>query len=106
MHSILVVSSDKKQREAYAQKKTDEQTIDMNILVYLKQATISEKMKFAQDLAKDKEQAIEWLKKMITITRLLMLKNVDESKQASGYITIIQSLQKAYSTLNKTNVNV
>jgi len=73
------------------------------ILVYLQQASISEKLKTAQDLAKDKEKAIEWLGNTIKAARIQMLEHLSEKGNISKHM--LQLLQKAYTALHNTNVN-
>jgi len=61
-----------------------------------------DKLKLAQDLAKDKEQALSFLEKLIIIAREKMLKSPEEGE----YKQMIKTLHKYFLMLKKSNVNL
>lgn len=62
---------------------------------------LSEKMKLAQDLSKDKTEALDFLEGSIISTRRELLNKPQES-----YLNIAKVLQKYYSLIKSTNVNL
>lgn len=62
---------------------------------------IGERLKKAEQLAKDKEKAITWVAKLILVLREKMLQN----KNTLSYATLIHNFQTLYTTLKTTNVN-
>jgi len=79
----------------------DEEKNLLEILENLKSTGVGEKLKLAQDLAKDKEQALIFLEKLIIVTRNEMVK-----KQKIEYKTVLQILQRYYKEISKSNVNL
>ncbi len=71
------------------------------LLNSLEKAKIGEKLKIAEDLAKNKEEALKAIEKMILITRDKLLKSGD-----NNLIEKINKLQKAYTIIKNTNVNL
>jgi len=82
----------------------EEQIRDMNVLKSLQQTTIAEKLKLAQDLAKEKEKAIAWLENMIKTARLVLVEQTNTPKEIHNYIFMLQLLQKAHVSMQTTNV--
>ncbi|MDO8461056.1 MAG: hypothetical protein Q7S38_01295 [bacterium] len=95
---------------------------NLKILMSLSSAGIGEKLKLAQDLAKNlpagrqgKEEAIVFLEKMILVSRQQMLTNIislpdtqDEpakSLRADQYLDILKSLQQTHTVLKTTNAS-
>lgn len=76
----------------------------LNILISLCSATIGERLKLAQDLAKNKEEAILWLEKMILIIRQKLISEVNNNngaiEQLSNTLTSFQKTHTVFSTTN------
>lgn len=83
----------------------EEQRIYTDMLVFLQQASISEKLKLAQDVAKEKEKAREWLEKIIKTARILLLENVTRGENISTYSSAIALFQKAHTSIKNTNIH-
>ena len=79
----------------------DEEKNLLEILENLKSTGVGEKLKLAQDLAKDKEQALIFLEKLIIVARNEMVKR--EELQFKDYLKV---LQKYYKEISKSNVNL
>ncbi len=62
---------------------------------------IGEKLKLAQDLSKDRQEALDYIEDLILNFRKELLKNPKKEK-----INTIKSLQKNYSIIKSTNVNL
>ena len=95
----------------------------LNILISLFSKGVGERLKLAQDIAKNKDEAIIWLERMIIVTRqelinlichserseesleILRLKPQDDNLSASQYHNILISFQKTYTLLKTTNVS-
>jgi len=83
----------------------------LNKLESLLSEGVGDKLKLAQDLAKNKEEAILFLKKMILVVRELLVDryhdlNHDNKKGLeSKYLDILTSLQKTHKILSVTNAN-
>lgn len=71
---------------------------DLDILLNGK---LSERMKLAQDLAKDKNQALNFLEGSILTLRKNLLNSPNEK-----FLNVIKTLQKYYSIIKSTNVNL
>ena len=71
----------------------------------LKIQNIGEALKLAQDLSKDKNEAIIWLEKAIFIIRAEMLNNLQNKHNSQKYKEIIENLSNARNDLKNTNVN-
>ncbi|MBI3984604.1 MAG: hypothetical protein HY344_01490 [Candidatus Levybacteria bacterium] len=73
----------------------------IEILEDLKKAEVGERLKIAQDLAKDKESTLLFLEKLIVAARNEMVK-----KQKVEYGKQIVLLQKYYRQIKQSNVNL
>lgn len=80
--------------------KTEEKEI-LEIISSLETLGVGERLKLAQDLAKDKQQALIFLGKLIIITRNQMVKNQQLSLGKN-----LEVLQKYYKELKQSNVNL
>ena len=90
----------------------DENTQYLSILLSLSEKGIGYKLKLAQDLAKNKEQTIPELEKIIIVTRQQLLETfnkkpstINHQPSTSQYLSILISLNKAHTVLKTTNVN-
>lgn len=84
------------------QSMTNEGIAKLNgILNTIFDGNIGDKLKIAQDVAKNKDEAIIWLEKMIIFVREKLIKNHTESK----YLIFLKSLQKTYMAIKSTNVS-
>ena len=81
-------------------EKDEEQKL-LEILESLKSTGVGEKLKLAQDLSKDKEQALIFLEKLIIVARNEMVKR--EELQFKDYLKV---LQKYYKEIKQSNVNL
>ena len=79
----------------------DENTQYLNILVSLSESGISYKLKLAQDISRNKEEAIAWLEKM-TIT---LRKKLIENHNDQHCLNFLKNLQNTYKNLKSTNVS-
>lgn len=79
----------------------DEEKKLLEILENLHTNGIGEKLKLAQDLSKDKEQALIFLEKLIIVARNEMVK-----KQNLELKKVIQTLQRYYKEIKQSNVNL
>lgn len=79
----------------------DEEKNLLEILENLKSTGVGERLKLAQTQAKDKEQALIFLEKLIIVARNEMVK-----KQKIEYRTVLQILQKYYKEIKQSNVNL
>lgn len=80
--------------------KTEEKEI-LEIISRLETQGVGERLKLAQDLAKDKQQTLIFLEKLIIITRNQMVKNQQLSLGKN-----LEVLQKYYKELKQSNVNL
>lgn len=80
--------------------KTEETEI-LKIISSLGTLGVGEKLKLAQDLSKDKQQALIFLEKLIIITRNEMVK-----KEQLSLSKKLEILQKYYKELKQSNVNL
>jgi hypothetical protein len=78
-----------------------------NFIDNLPEMKTGEKLKKAEELAKDKDQAIEWVGKSILVLREKMLLKISEAHPAGSEtnILIIKSFQNLHNLLKTTNVN-
>lgn len=70
---------------------------------------VGERLKLAQDLAKEKNEAIEFLEDLILATREKLIKKVSNDKgrhSISQYLNILTSLQRTHTIIKTTNVNL
>ena len=63
---------------------------------------IGEKLKLAQDLAKDRQQALNFIEKLIVVSRNKMV----ESEEKQELKKTIEILQKYYKEIKQSNVNL
>jgi DNA polymerase III delta prime subunit len=70
----------------------------LNILL---DGKIGDKLKIAQDIAKNKEDSALWLEKMAVFVKEKMVKDHTNSK----YLDFLKELQKTYKTIKNTNVS-
>lgn len=90
--------------ELNEEKQFDEQTLQeiQEQVEILYSHDIGKKLKLAETLAVDKNEAISWIEKAIHIVRNNLLK---ETNQANIHIPLVESLQKTYIILKTTNTN-
>lgn len=90
-----------KNKMQYAtEKETEEQ---MKVLVSLPNASISQKLKLAQDLSKTKEGAIAWLEKIILALRERLIAH--EPVGDAYVVDMVKNLQQTHTILSTTNAN-
>lgn len=80
----------------------------LNILISLPEKSVGDKLKLAQDLAKNKDDVIPWLERMIIVARKELIENVKNKNDPlliSQYLNILISFQKTYTFLKTTNVS-
>lgn len=73
----------------------------LNLSISLSSSSIARRLKLAQDLAKNKEEALIWLEKMILTIREKMI----EDQNNCNCLNLLISLQETYKILSTTNVN-
>lgn len=74
-----------------------------NFLQILPEMGIGERLKKAEQLAKDKGKAIEWITKIILVLRANMLQS--DNATVNQWSNQIKSFQSLHTTLKTTNVN-
>lgn len=79
----------------------DEITQLHNYLITVFRSGVGDKLKLAQDIARNKDEVLPWLEKMAIFVREKLIENPREVK----YLNFLKSLQKTYVTLKSTNVN-
>lgn len=62
---------------------------------------VGDKLVLAQEVSKNKEEVISWLKKMILFTRQKLIDNLSLSQ----YLNLLISLQKSHVVLSTTNIS-
>jgi len=72
-----------------------------NTLNILLNGKIGEKLKIAQDISKNKDEASSWLEKMAIFTRESLIANYNDPR----YLNFLKSLQKTYAAIKSTNVS-
>jgi len=80
----------------------DEKNEYSNVLENLRIMKIGEKLKLAQDLAKDRQQALNFIEKLIVVSRNKMV----ESEEKQELKKTIEILQKYYKEIKQSNVNL
>ena len=81
---------------------SDEENVQcFNLLVSLSKNGTGYKLKLAQDIAKDKDQAVLWLEKMTIALRKKLIENHNDQQ----YLNFLKNLQKTYKNIKNTNVN-
>lgn len=73
----------------------------LTLLTSLLQKPIGERLKLAQDITRDKGDAVLWLEKMIIVVREKLI----DDKGRIPYLNILKSLQKAHTIISTTNAN-
>ncbi|MBI2074518.1 MAG: hypothetical protein HYT83_01630 [Candidatus Levybacteria bacterium] len=118
-----IIELNDKQSE-YSKKELDEY---QKVLETLMSAGIGEKLKLAQDLSGNKEEALLWLKKMILVLRNWIIENIsvrqpirlsssspslrveDSRPKPQGseakYLNLLTSFQKTHTIISTTNVS-
>lgn len=94
-------------------KKTDTDLSEKEIAQYTKVLSsllsdgVGEKLKVAQDIAKDKNEAVVWLEKMILCSRQKLLEDIfnDNNETIQQLNNVIVSFQKTLTILKTTNVS-
>ncbi len=93
---------------ANSQLLTDQlSTLNFQLSTLLK-AGVGEKLRLAQEVSKNKEDAAFWLEKMIATIRQVLIetmKNTGHEKSLADLSAILRSLQKTHTLLSTTNVN-
>lgn len=84
----------------------------LTVLKSLSSSGVGERLKLAQDIAKNKEDIIPELEKMIVVARQDLISSINHQPSAinpqpsgSQYLNILKSLNKTYMILKTTNVN-
>ena len=77
----------------------------LNILGSLSKLGIGEKLKLAQDIAKNKGDASLWFEKMIMVGRQLLIENNYKYYNNYNFYNILASLNKTYTIIKTTNAN-
>ncbi len=80
---------------------SEENTQYLNILVSLSEKGVGYRLKLAQDISRNQEEAIVWLEEMAVFVREKLIENYRDPK----YLNFLRSLQKTYTIINNTNVN-
>lgn len=79
----------------------------LKILGFLsKSKEVGERLKIAQDLSKDKQEAMDFLEGMIIATREQLYKKANNDKLLPIYFRYLTSLQRTHTTIKTTNVNL
>ncbi len=71
------------------------------VLSILLNGKVGDKLKIAQDIARDKENATSWLEKMAVFVRKKLIENYNDPK----YLNFLKELQKTYKVIKSTNVS-
>lgn len=114
-NTIIIISVSKKELmlptilsrcKIIALKEKEEPTANQDIAKFngilniIFNGDVGDKLKIAQDVAKNKEEAV-WLEKMTIFVREKMIEEYNESK----YLMFLKSLQKTYMAIKSTNVS-
>lgn len=117
-HTIIILSSETQEtllptilsRCQLIQLEEEQQTLSEKereeLQIFLEEFSrwgIGERLKKAEQLAKDKEKAIEWITKLIIVSRENMLQS--NNKTMKQWNSLIKSFQTLHTTLKTTNVN-
>lgn len=78
---------------------------EMNNLISLEEFENKNKFVVAQNLAKDKTEAINYITNLIYLTREKMIENSENINEAKKYQNIVKKLSDAYKDLKTTNAN-
>lgn len=114
-----------KENSSLSEKETSQY---FNILISLISSKVGERLKLAQDLSKNKEDALSWLEKMILTVRHILLFSFSNTSNSnnkehfslltshfslpqrrnlsvSQYVNILMSLTQTHTVLSTTNAN-
>ena len=88
-------------------KKLSDKTIEeiTLFLTGLPDFSIGDKLKRAEQLAKDKEKALIWIENLILVAHENLMHTIKEENMPTDQITIIRSFQSLHTLLKTTNVN-
>lgn len=87
---------------------TELSTVNSQLSTLFK-AGIGERLKFAQEISKTRDDAILWFEKMIIFLRQALINSLLENKRnilIPSYINYLKSFQKNHTLLSTTNVSV
>ena len=120
-HTIIMLNADSKESflptilsrcqiiplEEEAPKVTDKQREELTAFMQnMPTMTIGERLKKAEQLAKDKDKAIAWIEQLILIVREKTISAIiAHETQNNDQTTVLQSFQKLHTLLKTTNVN-
>lgn len=77
------------------------------LLESLPKKGVGERLKIAQDIAKDKKEAVLWLEKMILVLREKLIESKKNGKKLEfDALLILKAFQKAHKTASTTNANL
>ena len=76
-----------------------------DILKNLRTSSVGYQLKLAQDISKDKNEAIVWLEEVILAAREQMLKNLEDKQESLKLRKLIHKLELIHYDLKTTNVN-
>jgi len=94
-------------KNASSKLPNEDRTQYFDLLISLSEKPIGGKLKLAQDVAKNKDDVILTLEKMIIAARQKLIEQIchDDNTAISQYLNILISLNKTYTILKTTNVN-
>jgi len=76
------------------------------ILEKLLKAGLGERLKLAQDIAKDKDSALLWIEGLILAIRGKLKEKQNSNADLQTYLIKIEKLQKGYQIIKNTNANL
>jgi hypothetical protein len=80
------------------------------ILFSIPELNGGEALKLAEKVGKNKDEALQWLEKMMIITRSSVISQISPTSRISGNkqhsLQFLKSLQTTYTTIKTTNVNL
>lgn len=77
----------------------------LDVLISLPQKPIGKRLKLAQDITKDKNEAVLWLEKMVFVARQALTQKNNINLSGSQGLRILKSLQKTHTIITTTNAN-
>lgn len=92
-------------------EKTDNVDFDSNLknaklILALKEKAIGDKLKMAQDLAKEKGSALEFLESSVYGLNEILIENVKVSQNSKDIKRDLEIIQNFYNSIKNTNVNL
>ncbi len=72
----------------------------------LLKAGVEERLKLAQDIAKDKDMALLWIEGLILTIRKILKEKQNDNSDLKDYLIKIEKLQKGYQIIKNTNANL